>query len=67
METFGTRIGRNASSYAEEYDEKRIAHAERSTSEEWKKARVSLRSQKLDKHDAYEVTEMLLYGPGIAD
>ncbi|GBP37147.1 hypothetical protein EVAR_24279_1 [Eumeta japonica] len=39
MEIFGTQIGRNTYWYAEEYDERRITRAERSTSEASKKGK----------------------------
>ena len=67
MVMFGAQIGRNAYSYAEEYDERRITRAELSMSEASKKARAFLRSKKLAQNDVYEATDGLLYDPGIAD
>ena len=67
MEVMGVTIGNEAKNFAQIRDDRRIAIAEKFTTDTSKKERIKRKEARLAENDAYEEADGLLYGPGIAD
>ena len=67
MDVLGIEIGPHAIAHAEKYNARRIARADKNTSELARKVRASRGAEKVAENDAYEESEGLLYGAGIND
>lgn len=67
MSIMGCPVGREAHTYVEKRDEKRISRSERRVSDVVKKARIDSRAEQSALKEFQEEEEGILYGPGIAD
>ncbi|CAB3252834.1 unnamed protein product [Arctia plantaginis] len=67
MSVMGCPIGREAHTYVEKRDEKRISRSERRVSDVVKQARIDSRAEQSALKEFQEEEEGILYGTGIAD
>lgn len=67
MEVMGVTIGTKAAEFTERQDRVRIETANRRSSEVSKERRTAIRNERLEEIGAYEESEGIMYGAGIAD
>lgn len=67
MSVMGCLIGREAHTYVEKCDEKRISRSERRVSDVVKQARIDSRAEQSALKEFQVEEEGILYGPGVTD